>query len=311
MTEREGDIEAGVCGDVDGDVNVAASAAAEPASEANPLYSSLYHESLQAFLFSNLIMCLPPLRDWGREGSLQGEPDRLDRLQNLPCTGADVCAIFQDNQELFTKEGGLLNDKNKLALYQQALGLDSAYTSHVLFGNHSYHDILQGLEMHVLSDYRQQTDIVYMVAVSHLLKQVLVIFRGSTTPKDYKQDIKVLLASIPNPIDPKEEYVGREDELGMHLGFRQYLYTEESITKVLYKPKIYKTFLSLMSNVTDKSENDAVTEAADRIAAQDPRTFGLARGNQTRDLKKALQLPCKYQLIIEQALDLLEEHKEY
>ena len=279
---------------------------------------SLYHEILQALLFSNLIMCIPPLRDWGREGVLQGDPERLERLEHLPCTVADIVTIFQDNQELLTKEGGILKNESKCILYQQALGLQTAPDderdiSKVMFGPHSYHEVAQDLEIVVISDHRQQTDIVYMVAVSHVRKQCWVIFRGSTTQKDYKQDAKMLLAEIQNPIDPKHQYLHREEELGMHLGFREYLYTEEKIAKVLFKPKIYKKYLALVSSLGgDKDNEQATTQAAEQIAMQDPKaSVRLTRKHKTRDLKKSLELPQKHQLIIEQVLDVIDEHDDY
>lgn len=279
---------------------------------------SVYHESLQAFLFSNLIVCLPPLRDYEREGLLEGDADRLERLQKLPCTGADVCQVFLDNQHLFTREGGLLYEESKLALYKQALGLkvegnDQSDTSNVMFGEHSYQQIAQELEIVVLSDDRKHEDIVYLVVVSHRLKQVAVIFRGSTTPTDFRKDFKMVLATIDNPIDPEYNYTNREEQLGMHLGFREYLYSTDALSKILYLPKLYKNFRSLLAvqRKTHSNDDSARQAAVDELMAQNPRAMSMLRRSGVLKFDAALEKPFKYQIIIEQIIDVIDEHPDY
>jgi hypothetical protein len=281
----------------------------------------LYHEALQATLFSNLIVGLPPLREYERRGLLVGDAERLKRLQQLPCTGADISTIVEENQEFLTKAGGFFHGENKYKLYQRALGMrvdnddDADDTSSVMFGRHSYADIAQNLEIIVLSDDQQYKDIVYMVAISHLLQQVVVIFRGTTTVQDFRQDIKLVLASIPNPIDKKIDYAHRDEELAIHLGFREYLYVKENIMKVFYKPKVFKHFVSILSSKKkDEGKDDSVAarEAADQIKDFNPRaSTAWVRNNPSRDLDRALLLPYKYQLIIEQVLDVIDEHPDY
>mmetsp|Transcript_2961 Transcript_2961/g.5716 ORF Transcript_2961/g.5716 Transcript_2961/m.5716 type:complete len:469 (-) Transcript_2961:16-1422(-) len=242
----------------------------------------------------------------------------------LPCSGADFQNLVQENEDLLVAETNSdAKDSPRYVLFRQALGLDPIIDGHEtsdkkIFVDQAdkvtYQEMIRNLQIIVVSDAHAETDIVYMVAVSHLLKRVFVIFRGSSTAKDYKQDFKVVMATIPNPISPQEEYYGREEELGVHWGFRDYLYREESLSKVGTLPNIFKRFAGLLQLRKSTNANEDDETAAAAVAAEmanDPRAFALMRASSYIDLKKTLQLPCKYQVIIEQVMDVIEEHPDY
>lgn len=153
-------------------------------------------------------------------------------------------------------------DSQRYALFRQSLGIDDVIQGHespdgsdpVVFhvdgGDRkvTYCEIILNLQILVVSDVHEATDVVYMVAKSPLLKRIIVIFRGSSTTLHYQKDFKVLMATIPNPLPatPEYEYYDREEDLGVHWGFRDYLYQEESLFEVGTLPKIFKKFINLL-----------------------------------------------------------------
>lgn len=240
-------------------------------------------------------------------------------------TGNDFQHLVRENEDLLLEEAGSdAKDSPRYALFRQSLGLDTLVEGHetigkkIFFdtaGNVTYQEMIRNLEIIVVNDVHEVTDIVYLVGVSYLVQRVFVIFRGSTTPKDYRQDLKVFLDTIPNPISPEATYHGREEELGVHWGFRDYLYKEESLRKVgMTLSRVFRQFADLL-DYHQSTTNEDVEIAAAAAAAEmedDPRATGLMRASHGAiDLKKALLLPNKYQLIVEQVMDVIEEHPQY
>jgi hypothetical protein len=75
----------------------------------------------------------------------------------------------------------------------------------------------------------------YCISLNNASKRVVISFRGSVTKKDFRQDSKAVLGRIDNPV--KADHLA--EELGVHLGFREYLYNEEKqLAKALFLPNL-------------------------------------------------------------------------
>ena len=68
---------------------------------------------------------------------------------------------------------------------------------------------------------RHQNDVVYSICCNRQLKSVAVVFRGTVNSHNWIMNMKFAMAEHANPIT--DEYLGREDEFGLHTGFALYM----------------------------------------------------------------------------------------
>ena len=245
---------------------------------------TLYDECRQAFLAGYLIFGVVDLRNKARqELNAKGNENEvsvstLQRIMTLPCPFDQVLPLLKEDQ----KDEPPSNDAR---LYEQG----------------AQYYIETDTELVVMNDHHQEEEVTYMITVSHRLKQVTVVFRGSTTVKDWMQDAKLILASIPNPVlktttnTSKDNEPEQAEQLGVHLGFREYLYKEVDWTKVLYVPNKRKD---------DSQENVDTTQAEETNQPKGDRPRMQKHSTPTRD-RDDLQ-PLKYEVILEQVLDYLK-----
>ena len=258
------------------------------------IHPSLYDEARTGLLSAFLMFCLPDLRDMARQSKLEGDRERIQRILDLPCTLTDIFAVFEENRSVLTSEK--LKDEERAQMYADSL---SASQLQDMLGDYGRQRFMDSVKIVVFSDHDQENDIVYMVVVSPLRKRVGVVFRGSVTPKDFRQDAKALLSGIRNPVAGDL----LPDEIGVHLGFREYLYKQENLMKVLHRPRMYKKVLSVVPKISGRTV-EASTKPVD-----DESTPGSARpGISKKVASKDLERPLKYQIIIEQVLDQIEDN---
>lgn len=91
--------------------------------------------------------------------------------------------------------------------------------------------------LHFVGDENEKSECVYMIISDSHFKRIAVVFRGSTTAKDWMQDFQLVMSSIPNPLlkslgsnERSEEKPLIPDTVGIHFGFRDYLYGKASAT---------------------------------------------------------------------------------
>eukprot|EP00560_Eucampia_antarctica_P002376 CAMPEP_0197835012 /NCGR_PEP_ID=MMETSP1437-20131217/24460_1 /TAXON_ID=49252 ORGANISM="Eucampia antarctica, Strain CCMP1452" /NCGR_SAMPLE_ID=MMETSP1437 /ASSEMBLY_ACC=CAM_ASM_001096 /LENGTH=446 /DNA_ID=CAMNT_0043440139 /DNA_START=61 /DNA_END=1401 /DNA_ORIENTATION=+ len=90
--------------------------------------------------------------------------------------------------------------------------------------------------MRQVGDDNSNEELVYAIFVDSALKRVVVSFRGSTTPKDFIQDAKIWIEDIDNPLAGVSK--SQPKKLGLHVGFKDYLFDEEESTNGDSQPRL-------------------------------------------------------------------------
>jgi hypothetical protein len=92
----------------------------------------------------------------------------------------------------------------------------------------SFSNIVKDIAIHYFGDEDTNSDCVYLLLESRQLARIVLCFRGSITINDWIKDSKVVVGSIKNPLYMRPH---QPPKLGVHLGFREYLYDEtKSVT---------------------------------------------------------------------------------
>lgn len=171
-----------------------------------------------------LMFCIPDLRAMAKEGVLKGDPEQIQRIVALPATLEDIVTVFGENKEALA---GRFKDEERAQMYQDALSLRK-----FSLDNDAKRKAMQKIFLIHFVDEKEEEECVYAVSLNHVSKRVGIYFRGSVTKKDFRQDSKAIMSAIHNPV--KADHLA--EELGVHLGFREYLYSEEKLSKVWYNP---------------------------------------------------------------------------
>jgi hypothetical protein len=182
---------------------------------------SLFDEAHDGLMSAFFMFFIPDLRAMIKDNLLQGEAEMLRRIVELPCSMYDILTIFEENKETLTKER--LKDEERAEMYRGAMNLQRH--SAVVGDEETKRKVLENLKVIIFSDENEEEEIVYGIAVNPIARRISVCFRGSVTRKDFRQDARALLSSIDNPaikFDPD-----LSDQLGVHLGFREYLYVDD------------------------------------------------------------------------------------
>jgi pimeloyl-ACP methyl ester carboxylesterase len=195
---------------------------------------SLYEEAHAALMFAFLMFCVPDLRAVARDGLLNGDAEQIQRIIDLPCSLEDISTIFSQNKDLLTEER--LKSEERAALYDGALSL--AIVKCFEIDESGREMARQMTQLICLDDENEEEHCVYAVVINHWRRRICVSFRGSVTNKDFRQDLKAVMTTIDNPVHFLDN--SQPTELGVHLGFREYLYKEESLPKILLRPRIRK-----------------------------------------------------------------------
>ena len=261
---------------------------------------TLYEECRFGLAAAFLMFCVPDMRKLGRQERLKGDPGQIQRLIDCPFSYEDLIQIFHDNRQLLIDES--IKDVKRAQYYADVLASTWQIEA---WGEEVYKEHKRASKIVVFHDHRQEQEIVYAITCDTLLKKIHVIFRGSVTPKDFKQDAKGFLSTIPNPVDL--DYPGRVDELGIHLGFREYLYSEENLLKVAHRPRAYKQVMDRVDKALEKNKGSAPngrSEESEQMATLRSEFRKKSNGTKTN-------VPMKYEVILEEVLDLLEDNPDY
>ena len=202
------------------------------------LSGTLYDEIMDALHGAYLMFCLPDLKSLAKEGTLKGDAEILKRLVEPPISMWDVVEIFAANQQYVTEQR--LKDSERAEMYHTAMSLQRFQDQ---FPREILDTVMKQIFLIELDDLNEEEECVYAVAINKVRKRVTIAFRGSVTKKDFQQDAKALFSGIQNPIraDGSEDL---PEEMGIHLGFKEYLYgTKKEIeSDAEMKPK-YKVIL--------------------------------------------------------------------
>lgn len=181
-------------------------------SAAHPRLTSFFSSRTGPFTVAYLMFVYADLKEYLRADreNCQGDPEMIERLVNCPCSALDIITVYNDNIE---KVRELVNCEERTEMYK---GVFTQFNT----------EQLQQVQVTTFSDENADKECVYAVAVNHFLKRVSVVFRGSVTQQDFVKDAKALVGAVDNPL-------GDPPELGIHLGFKEYLYGEENVLDAL------------------------------------------------------------------------------
>jgi hypothetical protein len=174
------------------------------------------------------MFCLADLREMAKEGLLKSEddPSRLERIIHLPATLQDVYSVYRENKDVLTREKVKCPDRADM--YERALGLED-YRE--MASPELLDFAMKNTKLVYFEDSNVEENCVYCIAMNAVDKRVSISFRGSVTKRDFNQDAKAVFDAIDNPIqkitDPK---LPMSEELGVQLGFREYLYGDTNLT---------------------------------------------------------------------------------
>jgi hypothetical protein len=138
--------------------------------------------------------------------------------------------VYQENKEVLTREKVKCPDQANL--YECALGLDD-YRDNNMASTVSLELLdmaMKTTQLVYFEDSNSEENCVYMIAMNAVDKWVTISFRGSVTKRDFNQDSKAVFDTIDNPIQkiagPK---LPMSEELGVQLGFWEYLYADAKL----------------------------------------------------------------------------------
>ena len=175
-----------------------------------------------------------------------------------------------------------------------------------------------------LEDSTEPGECVYCISLNHISKRVGLYFRGSVTKDDFRQDAKAARSQIDNPV--KADHLAKK--LGVHLGFKQYLYNEERLgAEAGNQEQAIKKLESEKETppreypcneewLGDKAGNEELTPKQLESEKMNP-PCGNKAGNEERsskDLQSEKTTPpfrMKYQIILDQIRELFKDHPDY
>lgn len=170
--------------------------------------------------------CIPDMRALAKRNELQGDPAMMQRIVELPATALDVHTLFKLNKQLLIET--CLKDEKRADFYESSLGLEKYGVD-----EERRERVMKMIHVVCFDDIDEETSCVYAIYVDLYNKRINVYFRGSVTPQDFREDLKAVFAPIRNPVKGKTGDTHLPDELGVHLGFRNYLYYEAERDNVL------------------------------------------------------------------------------
>ena len=190
---------------------------------------SLYDEAHDSLLSAFFMFFVSDLRDLIKQNLLEGDAEMLRSIVELPCSLHDIFSIFEKNKELLSEK---LEDEARAEMYRAGMSLQRFS---IVKGDHeTTRKVQESIKYLVFSDENEEEEIVYAIATSPVRRRINVSFRGSVTRKDFRQDLRAVLSSIDNPIKDDPDL---SEHLGVHLGFREYLYSEDNGHPTIFLPK--------------------------------------------------------------------------
>jgi hypothetical protein len=250
--------------------------------------TNLYEEAHDMLLNAFLMFCIPDIRAMARQDLLKGDKERLLRVVELPATLEDVVTVYEENIELLTKER--LKDEKRAEMYKDALTLKKFNLD-----EKTRKELSRDIFLIHFEDSKEEDECVYCISLNNASKRVGIYFRGSVTKKDFRQDAKAMVGRIDNPVNAVHLLLA--EELGVHLGFREYLYKEEKLVKALLP-------LRTIRKADDK----------ERPTTKDPSLPSLITDKPNTKLEledERIPRKMKYQIILEQVRELFKEHPDY
>ena len=129
---------------------------------------------------------LPDFRAVARNGQLKGDPERNQKLVDLPINAWDFTQIMEENWEEINALA--IQDERRAEMYHGSVMGKSYLESG---DREEQKQFLMQNELVYFDDQESETDLVWGMGVNRTLRRITVAFRGSVTKKDFQQDAKV------------------------------------------------------------------------------------------------------------------------
>ena len=124
--------------------------------------------------------------------------------------------------------------------------------------------------VYYVEDENSMSECVHIVARDTLRKTILLTFRGSITLTDWYKDLKLMIGEVPNPLYGVKD---QPEKVGIHLGFRDYLYGHAHNT-------FLKAVTNLVPSIDGKIGKSPENDNGDDLPLEEPPL--LPEGTQSR-----------------------------
>jgi hypothetical protein len=243
---------------------------------------NLFSETYAMCFASAAIFPLADVREAARTGHIDA-PEVI----SLPVRVSVIVAAFFRNMET-------LKRVMKPAAYEFVLPMKP-----LLDGGESIYGTLMSTllpaTVHYFGDDYSKSECVYALVKNPILKRIVLCFRGSITTQDWFQDSKNVVAYVRNPLGLRP---GLTEKVGIHLGFKEYLYDESrrvasslvSLEPVMEKLDVVK--LAVQRNARDllawkystsatDRHDDGLADAAENVSSEEggPSGIGPSEGS--------------------------------
>jgi len=195
---------------------------------------------------------LADVRAAAREGMIEVP----EAFQTLPVTANAIAEAFVANKE---KMKIILKEADFVFLEKLS---DNSETSQEDQGSDEKAALAMIMECTIIhfGDDNIENNCVYMIFKNDRSQRITLCFRGSITLQDWIKDSKVFVDDIPNPVSDRPS---QPPTIGVHLGFKEYLYEESRSMSFRQLNSIVSNFGSFMSTGSEDEPRPTVDAASD------------------------------------------------
>ena len=175
------------------------------------------------------IFAMAEVRKAARNGKIDtGELD----IVSTPVGAGSILKVFQRNQSFFQSYLKVADYDFMVSLVHNT-DVDAKNNasddgiSNAEFGDQDQKkkalELVNSYTIDYFGDDNADSECLYMVNTNPINKRIVLVFRGSTTLQDWVKDSKMIASEIQNPVADRPDQLPM---IGVHLGFREYLYGE-------------------------------------------------------------------------------------
>lgn len=174
------------------------------------------------------------VRQAARSGTIDN--DELD-IVSTPISTGSIVKAFDRNRSLFqsqlkTGDYEFLSSLSRSTNVDADLNTSEDALSNAEDGEQDKKKralkLINSISIDYFGDDNLESECLYMVTRNPRSKRITLIFRGSTTVQDWIKDSKLVVSDIENPVSDRPNQL---PIIGVHKGFREYLYGDSTTVK--------------------------------------------------------------------------------
>mmetsp|Transcript_9167 Transcript_9167/g.10698 ORF Transcript_9167/g.10698 Transcript_9167/m.10698 type:complete len:564 (-) Transcript_9167:274-1965(-) len=219
-------------------------------------HPNLFSEVYSMAYASAAIFALADVREAARKKIID-----VQEITSLPVTAHAIEKAFIDNKDTL---------RNHLKPADFSFMESLSYITMEVEGGEKLHseendlkrdkmNLLHKCTLHYFGDDNVENDCVYLILKNPINKRLIVCFRGSITYQDWIKDSKVFVGDIPNPLSDRPD---QPPTIGVHLGFKEYLY---GISRKVSISQLGAIRSSLGSYSYNSSTSSDINESEDKF----------------------------------------------